>query len=89
METSKACNDTHIPSKIIEENAVIFADLLFSKFNDSVKKKQFPVLLKIANKTVVFKIGDRNSMDNYRPVSKLPNASKLLVFVLRWTINYA
>ena len=52
-------------------------------------KKQFPVLLKIANKTVVFKIGDRNSMDNYRPVSKLPNASKLFVFVLRWTINYA
>ena len=36
METSKAYNDTDIPTKIIEENAVIF-----EKFNDSVEKPNF------------------------------------------------
>ena len=77
LETSKACQDTDIPTKIIKENADIFADILLARFNDSVEKSNFPSFLKKANITPVFKKGDRNSKDNYRPVSILPNISKI------------
>ena len=78
LETSKACQDTDIPTKIIKENADIFADILLASFNDSVEKSNFPSSLKKANITPVSKKGDRNSKDNYRPVSILPNMSKIL-----------
>ena len=77
METSKACNDTDIPTEIIKVNADIFADILLANFNDSVEKSNFPSSLKNANTTPVFKKGDRNSKDNYRPVSRLLNMSKI------------
>ena len=77
LETSKACQDTDIPPKIIKKNADIFADILLARFNDSVEKSNFPPSLKKANITPVFKKGDRNSKDNYRPVSILPNLSKI------------
>ena len=61
----------------IKKNADIFADILLARFNDSVEKSNFPSSLKKANITPVFKKGDRNSKDNYRPVSILPNISKI------------
>ena len=33
--------------------------------------------MKLAHITSVFKKGDRNPMDNYRPVNILPNLSKI------------
>ena len=73
----KACQDIDISTKITRENADIFADILFAGFNDSVEKSNFPSSLKHANKTPVFKKGDRDSKDNYRPVNVLPNMSKI------------
>ena len=77
LETSKACQDTDIPTKIVKENADIFANVLVSSFNDSIEKSNFPSILKNASITPVFKKGDRNSKDNYRSVSILPNISKI------------
>ena len=54
-ETSKACQDTDILTKIIKENADIFADILLARFNDSVEKSNFPLSLKKASITPVFK----------------------------------
>ena len=77
LETSKACLDTDIPTKIVKGNADIFANVLASNFNDSIEKFNFPSILKYATITPVFKKGDRNSKDNYRPVSMLLNISKI------------
>ena len=77
METSKACQDTDILTKIIKENTDIFADILLARFNDSAEKSNFPSSLKKANITSVFKKGDINSKDNYRPVSILANICKI------------
>ena len=55
----------------------IFANVLVSNFNDSIEKSNFPSILKNATITPVIKKGDRNSKDNYRPVSTLPNISKI------------
>ena len=77
MEISKACQDSDNRKKIIKENADIFADVLLASFNDSGEKSNFPPSLENANITPVFKIGDRNSKNNFRPVSMLPNMSKI------------
>ena len=55
----------------------IFADILVASFNDSVERSNFPSSLKKADITSIFKKGDRNSKDNYRPVNILPNVSNI------------
>ena len=77
METSKACQDVDIPKNIIKENTDIFADTLIAIYNDSVENSNFPLSLKKANITPVFKKGDRNSKANYRPVSILASLPKI------------
>ena len=52
-------------------------NVLVSNFNDSIEKSNFPSILKNATKTPVLKKVDRNSKDNYRAVSILPNISKI------------
>ena len=49
LETSEACQDTDIPTKVIKENADIFADIHLASFSDSVEKYNFPSSLKEAN----------------------------------------
>ena len=77
LDVSKACQDTDIPSKIIKENADIFTDFLLSSFNNIVSNSVFPSALKLANVIPVFKKGDKNAKENYRPVSILSNISKI------------
>ena len=87
LDVSKACQDTDIPSKIIKENADIFASYLHSSFNTSVTNSEFPSVLKQANITSVFKKGERYSKHNYRPVSILPNVTKIFERCMFHQIN--
>ena len=57
LDVSKACQDTDIPSKIIKENADIFASFLHSSFNTSVTNSEFPSVLKQTNITLVLRKG--------------------------------
>ena len=61
----------------MKENADIFTDILHSCFDNSIYQSEFPSILKLANITPVFKKSDRNSTENYRPVSILSNISKI------------
>ena len=45
--------------------------------NNSFAEGKFPDLLKIANVCPIYKKGDRNKCENYRPISLLSNLSKL------------
>ena len=63
--------------KIVKENADIFAKVLVSNLNDSIEKPNFPSILKNSSITPVFKKGDKNSKDNYKPISILLNVSKI------------
>ena len=79
---SKACQDSDIPWRIIQKNADIFTDILHSSFNNLTYQFKFPSILQLANITPVFKKDDRNSKENYRPVSILLNISK--IFLEKW-----
>ena len=89
MKHLNSCQDTNIPTKIVKENADIFANVLVSSFNDSTEKSNFPYILKNASRTPLFKKGDRNSKDNYRQVSVLPNIFKIFErTIFRQLSNY-
>ena len=78
LDTTKACQDTDIPTEILKENADIFSDFLFAYYNASVvKTSKFPSILTLADIIPVFTKGDKECKTNYRPVSVLPNMSKI------------
>ena len=77
LDVSKACQDTGISSKVIKENADIFASFLHFSFTTSITNSELPAVLKQANISPVFKKGERYSKGSYRPVSILPNVSKI------------
>ena len=90
LDTTKACQDTDIPTKILKENADIFSDFLFAYYNASVvKTSKFPSILTLADIIPVFKKGDKKCKNNYRPVSVLPNMSKIFErIIFRQISNY-
>ena len=77
LDSSKACQDSDLPTKVIKSNSDIFTDALYSKFNRSLETSVFPPSMKLANVTPVHKKGNRSEKDNYRPVSILPNLPKV------------
>ena len=78
LKLNKACQEQDVPTKIVKKNDELFADFIHSAYNDSIIQSNiFPFCLKNADVTLVFKKGLKSKVDNYRPVSILPNISKL------------
>ena len=82
LDASKSCQDTDVPTKIIKENADIFADFIHPAINITINKNEFPSFLKLADVIPVFKKGSKNSKHNYRPISILKNISKVFERVM-------
>ena len=77
LDKKKACQESDIPVKIIKDNIDIFSEFILHNFNNSSFDATFPSELKKADVTPIFKKKDRNNVENYRPVSILPNFSKI------------
>ena len=90
LDTTKACQGTDIPTKILKENADIFSDFLFAYYNASfVKSSKFPFVLTLADIIPVFKKGHKECKNNYRPESILSNMSKIFErIIFRHIPNY-
>ena len=77
LDSSKACQDSDIPTKVIKSNSDIFTNVLYSEFNRYIETTVFPPSMKLTNVTPFHKKGNRSEKDNYRPASILPNLSKV------------
>jgi exonuclease III len=77
LTSSKAAQDSDIPTRIIKENMDIFGNYLVNSLNFSIKNQYFPNQLKNADIKPVHKKGPRTDKTNYRPISILPNISKI------------
>ena len=64
--------------KTLKQNKAIGYDGLFKIFKASLEEAVFPEKLKIAKVIPVFKKGDKENIENYRPISILPVFSKAL-----------
>ena len=63
--------------KVLKENRDILSNFLSNSFNNSIKLSAFPEILKHADITSLYKKGKKDIKGNYRPVSILPNLSKI------------
>ena len=78
LDVNKAWQNSDIPIKVLKENTNIFSNFLSISFNNSIKLSTFPEILKHGDITPLYKKGKKDIKGNYRPVSILPNLSKIL-----------
>ena len=79
---SKATGIHGIPNKTLKETADIIGPSLTDIFNFSVLTKVFPDDLKIGKVAPVYKSGDKDDLNNYRPISVLPTVARVFEKIL-------
>ena len=77
LKIRKVSHKTDIPIRIIKENIDIVSYFLYHNFNNTLSCSTFPTAIKYAEVTPIHKKADRTDKENYRPVSILPNLSKV------------
>ena len=77
MNVHKTCQLKDIPTKIIKMNYDIFANFICLHFNYCMDTGEFPQEFKNTNIIPVHKKEERSDKTNYRPVTILPNLSKI------------
>ena len=77
LGTSKATQQGDIPTKILKDNKDLFSYFISASFNNAVNKGVFRDELKHTDIKPIYKKESRNEKENYRPVSILPNLSKI------------
>ena len=90
LDTTKAFQDSATPAKVLKENADIFSNFLFAYYNASIaKSSKLPSMLILADMIPVFKKGDKECKNSYRPVSILFNMWKIFErMILKQISNY-
>ena len=77
LDTKKATHSNDVPTKIVKANADLFSIFASNAFNESAVSCKFLSVLKLADVKPVHKKASRLEETNYRPVSLLPNISKI------------
>ena len=78
LDTSKASQQGDIPTHIMKDNKDLYSNFISENFNSALDNGGiFPDQLKYADIKPVYKKDSRNDKKNYRPVSILPNLSKI------------
>ena len=79
LDINKSSGLDKIPAKLLKMCAIIIANPLSKLFNKSLQLGKFPSPWKKACVTPIFKKkGSNSDPTNYRPISLLPNLSKIL-----------
>ena len=76
LDSSKACQESDLPTKTIKANSVIFTEVTYKELNKALEVGNFSCTIKQANITTVYKKDNLSQKGNYRPVSMLTNISK-------------
>ena len=76
-KTSKGFGNDNISSYFLKLALPYIIKSLACMFNKSLEKREFPALWKTARVIPIFKEGDKNAKENYRPISVLPVVSRL------------
>ena len=76
-KTSKGFGNDNISSYFLKLALPYIIKSLACMFNRSLENREFPALWKTARVIPIFKEGDKNAKENYRPISVLPVVSRL------------
>ena len=77
LQTTKTTQQNDIPTKILKENTEVLARYFHKNINFCIENSIFPSDLKLADVTPAFKKKYKTSKYNYRPITILPNISKI------------
>ena len=78
-----------IPAHILKQNTILYIKPLTHLVNSSINKGIFPDELKIAKVIPIFKSGNKESIENYRPISILSVFTKVFEKVMyKHLINF-
>ena len=78
LGTANATGPDGIPATLLKETADVITPTLCRLFNDSISSGSLPDEWKTANIVPVYKKGDNENAENYRPISLLCIISKVL-----------
>ena len=76
-DSGKATGYDEIPNKLLKIAAPYICQSLTSLFNLSIETNIFPHELGIVKVSPLFKAGDHNDKDNYRPISVIPTVARI------------
>ena len=88
LSTKKATKNGDIPAKILKKSVDIYIKEITFIINDCLEKGIFPDDLKLADVSPTFKKKDSFKKETYRPVSILPNMSKVFERILYKQIDF-
>jgi len=83
LDTSKSTGYDEIPAKVIKWASSLITPLLTNLFNKCFLSGTYPDFLKIAKVKPIFKGGDKNDTNSYRPISILSQLNRIFERVLR------
>ena len=78
LQLRKACGFDHISNRILKATSSIIVPFLTRLLNSCIKHSIFPNVFKIAKVIPLYKGGDKQNLNSYRPISLLPVLGKLL-----------
>ena len=82
-ENKKSAGYDEIPMSLLRLTIDAIAPALVIIFNMALSTGFFPDNLKIAKVIPIYKTGDKDSLNNYRPISLLPSVSKILETIIQ------
>ena len=88
LDTAKATGPDGIPATLLKETADVITPSLCRLFNKSISSGSLPDEWKTANIVQVYKKGDNENAENYRPISLLCIISKILERCVLNNIKY-
>ena len=78
IDVNKTTGDNKISARVLHDFGPVLAQPLCKIINKSISSGVFPSCWKSAKVIPLHKSGARDNVDNYRPISILPIASKIL-----------
>ena len=72
LVNGKATGIHNIPNRVLKDSVHLIAPVLMDIFNLSISTKIFPEDLKVLKVVPFFKSGERETLNNYRPIAVLP-----------------
>jgi len=77
LDVKKSMGHDKIPPKVIKWAPHLFAPILQVIFNKCITTGYYPKKMKVAKVTPVYKKGDINNLNNYRPISVLTQFNQI------------
>uniref|UniRef100_V5GW34 Putative RNA-directed DNA polymerase from transposon BS n=1 Tax=Anoplophora glabripennis TaxID=217634 RepID=V5GW34_ANOGL len=88
LKANMTMGPDNLPAFIIKDCACLFSKPLCTIFNQILRSNTFPDLWKQSRVCPVYKKGNKEDVENYRPIAILCNFSKLFEIIIREHISF-